>query len=68
MSDANAVVDRRPVFRSPFSLLILLAHDRGELSRRILGEPLEVGIVGLRGVAESESAEISRPSGHSEYA
>jgi hypothetical protein len=40
-----AVVDRHPVFEVLFLLLLFLAHDLGELSRRILGEPPGPAIV-----------------------
>lgn len=41
MGYAYAVVDRHPVFEVSFFLLFFLAHERGKLSRRILGEPPE---------------------------
>ena len=44
MGHAYAVVDRHPIFAVLFFLLFLLAHDFGELSRRILGEPPEPAI------------------------
>ena len=42
---AYAVVDRHPVLEVSFLLRFLLAHDPDELSRRILGEPPELGAV-----------------------
>jgi hypothetical protein len=42
---AHAVVDRHPIFVVLFLLLLFLAHDLGELSRRILGEPPGPAIV-----------------------
>lgn len=44
-SHAHAVVDRHPVFAVPFFLSFFLAHERGELLRRILGKPPETAIV-----------------------
>ena len=45
MGHAYAVVDGHPIFAVLCFLLLLLAHDIGESSRRILGEPPERGVV-----------------------
>jgi hypothetical protein len=58
MGYAYAVVDRHPSFEVPFFLLFFPAHERGNPSRRILGEPPGPAIVRRRGVAEIEWLQV----------